>query len=64
MKKSEQAAVVKLIRHMQELQRQITQPSCKNATDKEVLKLFELLWEWTPTPSAARCCMTWWRTPR
>ena len=50
MKKSEQAAVVKLVRHMQALQRQITQPSCRNATDEEVLKLFELLWEWTPTP--------------
>ena len=50
MKKSEQAAVVKMVRHMQELQRKITQPCCKNATDEEVLKLFELFWEWTPTP--------------
>ena len=50
MKKSEQAAVVRLVRHMQALQRQITKPSCNDATDEEVLKLFELLWEWTQTP--------------
>jgi hypothetical protein len=50
MKKSEQAAVVKLVRHMKQLQAQVAKPSCKNATDEEVLKLFELLWEWTPTP--------------
>ena len=35
---------------MQGLQRQITKPSCEDATDEEVLKLFELLWQWTPTP--------------
>jgi hypothetical protein len=50
MKQNEKKAVVKLVRHMQGLQRQITKPSCENATDEEVLKLFELLWEWTPTP--------------
>ena len=50
MKQNEKEAVVKLVRHMQELQRQIMKPSCDDATDEEVLKLFELLWEWTPTP--------------
>ena len=50
MKQNEKEAVVKLVRHMQALQRQITKPSRKNATDEEVLKLFELFWEWTPTP--------------
>ena len=50
MKQNEKEAVVKLVRHMQELQRQIAKPSCEDATDEEVLKLFELLWEWTPTP--------------
>jgi hypothetical protein len=50
MKQNEKKAVVKLVRHMQGLQRQITKPSRENATDEEVLKLFELLWEWTPTP--------------
>lgn len=50
MKQNEKEAVVKLVRHMQALQRQITKPSCDDATDEEVLKLFELLWEWTPTP--------------
>ena len=50
MKQNEKEAVVKLVRHMQALQRQITKPSRENATDEEVLKLFELFWEWTPTP--------------
>ena len=50
MKQNEKEAVVKLVRHMQALQRQITKPSCEDATDDEVLNLFELLWEWTPTP--------------
>lgn len=50
MKQNEKAAVVKLVRHMQELQRQIAKPSREDATDEEVMKLFELLWEWTPTP--------------
>lgn len=50
MKQNEKEAVVKLVRHMQALQREITKPSRENATDEEVLKLFELFWEWTPTP--------------
>ena len=50
MKQNEKEAVVKLVRHMQELQRQIAKPSREDATDEEVLKLFELFWEWTPTP--------------
>ncbi len=50
MKQNEKEAVVRLVRHMQGLQRQITKPSQENATDEEVLKLFELLWEWTPSP--------------
>lgn len=50
MKQNEKDAVVRLVRHMQGLQRQITKPSQENATDEEVLKLFELLWEWTPSP--------------
>ena len=50
MKQNEKEAVVKLVRHMQALQRQITKPGGDDATDEEVLKLFELLWKWTPTP--------------
>ena len=50
MKQNEKEAVVKLVRHMQELQRHAAKPSREDATDEEVLKLFELLWEWTPTP--------------
>lgn len=50
MKKSEQAAVVRLVRHMQQLQEQVAKPEISDATDEEVLKLFELFWEWTPTP--------------
>ena len=49
MKKSEKAAVVRLVRHMQ-LQAQVANPEVSDATDEEVLKLFELFWEWTPTP--------------
>jgi len=51
MKKSEQAAVVRIIRHMQDLQRQISEPTHDDATEEEVLKLIELLWEWTPIPN-------------
>ena len=51
MKKNEKEAVMKLVRHMQSLQRQIAKPSRENATDEEVLKLFELFWEWTPYPT-------------
>lgn len=50
MKKSEQAAVVKLVRHMQQVQAQVAKPEISDATDEEVLMLFELFWEWTPTP--------------
>ena len=50
MRQNEKEAVVKLVRHIQELQRRLAKPRCENATDEEVLKLFELLWEWTPTP--------------
>ena len=50
MKQNEKDAVVRLVRHMQGLQRQIAKPSSEDATDEEVLKLFELLWEWTPSP--------------
>lgn len=50
MKKSEQAAVVRLVRHIKQLQAQIAKPEVSNATDEEVLKLLGLLWEWTPTP--------------
>lgn len=50
MRQNEKEAVVKLVRHMQGLQRQTTKPSCEDATDEEVLKLFEMLWEWTPSP--------------
>ena len=50
MKKSEKAAVVRLVRHMKQLQAQVAKPEVSNATDEEVLKLFELFWEWTPTP--------------
>lgn len=50
MRQNEKEAVVKLVRHMQELQRLAAKPSREDATDEEVLKLFELLWEWTPTP--------------
>ena len=50
MKKSEKAAVVRLVRYMKQLQTQVANPEVSDATDEEVLKLFELLWEWTPTP--------------
>ena len=50
MKKSEKATVVRLVRHMKQLQTQVANPEVSDATDEEVLKLFELFWEWTPTP--------------
>jgi hypothetical protein len=49
MTKNEQSAVVKIIRHMQQLQKQITKPSIEDATEEEVLMLFNLLWRWTST---------------
>lgn len=51
MRKSEQDAVLRLVRHMQQLQRQIGKPEGHEATDEEVKKLFELLWEWTSKPT-------------
>ena len=50
MRKEETKALVRLVRHMQQLQRQIAKPTREDATDEEVLTLFRLLWEWTPTP--------------
>ena len=50
MTKKEMEVVGKLVRHMQELKRQIVKPTAEDATDEEVLKLFELFWEWTPNP--------------
>jgi len=51
MKKSEQAAVVRIIRHMQDLQRKISEPTIDDATEEEVLKILELFWEWTEKPN-------------
>lgn len=53
MRKEETKALVRLVRHMQQLQRQIAKPTQNDATDEEVLTLFRLLWEWTPTPNHA-----------
>lgn len=46
MKKTEKTAFVRLVRHMQQLQRRLAEPTSDDATDDEVLKLFELFWEW------------------
>ena len=54
MNTNEKKAVERLVRHMQELQRKVKTPTNDDATREEVLKLFELLWEWTPYP---RCMM-------
>lgn len=51
MKKSELSAVIKLVRHMQGLQRQITKPTTEDATDEEVEQLLQMLWEWMPRPN-------------
>lgn len=51
MKKSEQAAVVRIIRHMQSLQQQVAKPTTDSATEEEVLKILELFWEWTEKPN-------------
>jgi len=48
MRKSEQAVVVRLVRHMQQLQRQISKPTAEWAKDEEVKAILGLLWEWTP----------------
>lgn len=50
MKQSEREVFAKLIRHMQKLQRQIAKPTNDDATDEEVITLFDILWEWTPNP--------------
>ena len=50
MKVEEKRAFAKLVRHMQGLQKQITKPSAEDATDEEVLSLFNMFWEWTPNP--------------
>ena len=44
MTKNEQAAVVRLLRRMNEMQRQISKPTTDDATDEEVLTLFRLFW--------------------
>lgn len=51
MKKSEQAAVVRLVRHMKQIQAQVAKPETGNATEEEVKKVIDLLWEWTPRAS-------------
>ena len=50
MRKSEEAAVVRLVRHMKMLQAQIAKPERSEATEEEVKRVIELLWEWTPQP--------------
>ena len=50
MTKNEKIAVVRLLRRMNEMQREIRKPTTDDATDEEVLKLFHLLWTFTPTP--------------
>ena len=50
MTKNEKVAFAKLVRHMQDLQRQIAKPTHKDATDKEVVALLGMFWEWTPFP--------------
>lgn len=50
MRKIEEAAVVRLLRKVNEMQRQIQKPTVEDATDEEVVTLFKLLWRWTPTP--------------
>lgn len=48
MRKNEEAAVVRLLRKMNEMQRQIKKPTNDDATDEEILTLFRLFWEYTP----------------
>lgn len=50
MRKSEEAAVVRLVRHMKTLQAKIAKPERSEATEEEVKRVIELLWEWTPQP--------------
>lgn len=47
-KKAMTLAIVRLMRHIQSLQKQIKKPERSNATDEEVIALLKLLWEWTP----------------
>lgn len=48
MRKNEEAAVVRLLRRMNEMQRQIKKPTTDDATDQEILTLIRLFWEYTP----------------
>jgi hypothetical protein len=49
MRKNEEAAVVRLLRKMNEMQRQIQKPTDDDgATDQEILTLIRLFWEYTP----------------
>ena len=50
MRKSEEAAVVRLVRHMKTLQAKIATPERSEATEEDVKRVIELLWEWTPQP--------------
>lgn len=51
MKKQEQAAVVRLVRHMKQLQAQIKTPYIGDASEEEVRRIIYLLFEFTRTPS-------------
>lgn len=49
MRKEEIAALVRLVQHMQKLQREIKEPNTSdNVTSEEVLNILSILWEWTP----------------
>ncbi len=49
MTKEEKAALVRLVKYMQSLQREISEPNTNDATEEEVRTLLQLLWKWTPT---------------
>jgi hypothetical protein len=51
MTKEEKKAVVRLMKYMKTLQQRISNPTCDNATDEEVITILGLLWEWTPSPT-------------
>lgn len=51
MTKTEKAAVVRIVRHMQSLQRQISKPTHDDATEEEIHTIIRLLWKWTPIPN-------------
>lgn len=42
--------MVRLVRHMKTLQAKIAKPERSEATEEEVKRVIELLWEWTPSP--------------